>query len=140
MKSLILFVIISLLFVLEVFTETRTAPNLKYQEARKKCQDDPKTTLDRETLKNAFRGDINTAAFGGHAVCIYRHLGILDEQANINRIKLRESLDYIIVNQKQLDAAVKECSQKKNTPEETAVEIFKCTKRAMAPYLPHYDQ
>nr|AQY18988.1 odorant-binding protein [Galeruca daurica] len=139
MKSVIMFIIICFSFVLEIFAETRTAPNLEYQEARRKCQDDPKTTLDRETLKNAFRGDINTALFGGHAVCIYRHLGILDEQANINKIKLRDSLDYIIVDQRQLDAAVKECSVKKNTPEETAVEIFKCTKRAMAPYLPHYE-
>ncbi|XP_028150440.1 uncharacterized protein LOC114343796 [Diabrotica virgifera virgifera] len=121
------------------FADTRRSPNLKYQEARKKCQDDPVTSLDRETLKNAFRGDVDVASFGGHALCIYKNLQILDEKSNINKAELRSSLDYIITDAHKLDQAVEDCAVKKDTPEETAVEIFKCTKRAMAPYLPHYD-
>lgn len=114
--------------------DTRTH-NQKYQEARKKCQEDPATKLDEETLKNAFKGEINKSIFGPHAVCIYRHLGILDKQSNVNKVELRNNLDYVITDTDKLEAVVKECGKRRITPEETAVEIFKCTKKAMAPYL-----
>lgn len=94
----------------------------KMRAAGEECQADPKTKIDLKQGKD----DPNAAA---HGLCLAKKLHLMDEHGTVNEEKVTAVLGHIIKDADKLKGAVGKCSEKKETPEETAHHLFECFKK-----------
>ncbi|KAL1513942.1 hypothetical protein ABEB36_003280 [Hypothenemus hampei] len=101
----------------------------KIKAANQKCQGDPKTAVDKTTLK-AYIDSKGTAPapenIGAHALCVSKELNWQNADGSVNREHLKERISAHVDDASKVDEILNECAVVKDNEEATARHLFRC--------------
>lgn len=61
-----------------------------------------------------------------HTLCMSQKLGFIDENGNIVKTEIRNSLVHLLHDEAKLEEIVNKCGVNKDTPEDTGFDLWLC--------------
>lgn len=105
----------------------------KLKEARRACQEDPKTKISEDYLKGHKKNVADEPNAKVHELCIDQKVGVIDAHGKVVKDVLKSSLSSVLREEAKLDAVITKCAVNKDTAEETAFALRDCLRKELKP-------
>ncbi|XP_060535557.1 uncharacterized protein LOC132707649 [Cylas formicarius] len=92
------------------------------------CQANPKTFVEEEVFEKLRKGEkVNLPNnFADHAFCMLKDMDLQEPNGNINTQTLKKAVQESVQDQAKINQITSECSANDQTPQKTALTLFKC--------------
>lgn len=107
----------------------------KLNQISKECRE--LNGVSEDTILKVRKGElVNEPKVKNHILCVSKKTGLASESGETNVEVLRNKLRKVCDSDDEVNTIIQKCVVKKDTPEETAFEIFNCLRKTKPTFSP----
>ncbi|XP_068893153.1 B1 protein-like [Tenebrio molitor] len=133
MKLLICVALVAAVVTAQTLTDEQKA---KWKKWREECRQE--TGVSEEAINRVVSNqfDVVDDKIKAHGLCFGKKAGLISESGDILIDQTKIKLKKVSVDDDEVDRIIKKCVVKKDTPEETAFQTFKCLREEKPKFSP----
>ncbi|CAG9859119.1 unnamed protein product [Phyllotreta striolata] len=106
-------------------------PKKLFKDAVDNCSKTQEPILDHSIIDAAIKQANLNAIYAKSVLCVYQSLGVMDDKGSVKIDQVQKFLGNLIDDADRIEEIAELCSKEKNTPEQTAIELFNCIARSV---------
>nr|AJM71485.1 odorant-binding protein 11 [Tenebrio molitor] len=133
MKLLICVALVAAVVTAQTLTDEQKA---KWKKWREECREETGVSSEGINQLRTNHFDNVDDKIKAQSLCFGRKSGLINESGDVLADQIKIKLKRVAVDDDEVDRIIKKCVVKKDTPEETAFQTFKCLREEKPKFSP----